>query len=92
MRLELGPCPAEVPWSRTAHVWVQGWSVPDKELGLFPLGGQRARQGGEAWPKNAKTMVGDRVHSANTWPMPPVTPPRASDAGRAKGTASPSAE
>lgn len=49
--------------------------------------------------RTLKPWVGDRINSATfirvraiTWPMPQVMPPRASDAGRAKGKASPNAD
>lgn len=28
------------PWGRTAHDWVQGWSVPNEELCLYPQGSE----------------------------------------------------
>lgn len=46
------------PWGRTAHDWVQGWSVPNEELCLYPLGELRTGQRGEAWPENPKPGVG----------------------------------
>lgn len=98
MKLELEPCPAEVHGAELLVTGSRAGLSLTKSFAYFHWENRGLGSVGKPGLRTPKPWVGDRVHSAicsqvraNTWPMPQVTPPRASDVGRAKGKASPNA-